>query len=573
MKKAFWVFVIWCAFAVFFSSPLFGSPKGFSLLITGNTHSRIYLNRGEDCILCRRASFISDWQAQKPRFLLEIGDVLGGGLGDVKKSEPGKDRARTYSYLSVLRSLGYDAVILSYSIDRTWLKELRKRFSPIYTFGFSSKKAFVLEKDGVRVGILLFGKDVIGDVARYDKLLADMGGVDLLVGILPDKAIPSEGQGLLKLHKEIDIVVVPSMDFMPKPGEYIAKVGQGYLLCPPADGLVGIELDIGRSGERWEIKKAEKVSFMNFKEKRLKGLPSCFSDKDCPAGSCEKGICQKTKRDKGDIKTGELVVVRPRECISCNEDSVFKWLSGIFPGLKMKKVFADETEARTYMEHIKTDMLPVYILPKEIDTLSFFENIEDMVLPSDIGYVLKPQVTGMSVFYKRPRKDKRIDVFISGILDKDAYRLVRVIKKLKADTRLKGWKIYFHYLLTNKGGVWSSLLGSRDMKEVIDQLCVKKYAPKMYLDYLVCRYEEGYRDTDTCVIRLGLDKQVLTSCRANQTEVLYALPESASLVAKTGANVSGLVLFENRQIFKPSPGVFTAENIIKWSQGKETGNE
>ncbi len=573
MKKAFWVFVLCCASIALFFSPSFGASDRFSLLITGNTHSRVYLNQGKDCILCRRASFIDNWQAQKPSFLLEIGEVLGGDLGDVKKSEPDKDRARTYFYLSALGDLGYDAVVLGYPLDKAWLKKIEKAFSPLYAFGIPEKEAFVLEKDGIRIGCLLFGKDVIDDVARYNELLADMGGVDLLIGILPVKAPPSEGEGLLKLHKEIDIVVAPSMEFMPKPGKYIAKVGQGYLLCPPADGLAGIELQITRSGKEWEIKRGEVVSFLSSKERKIKGLPSCFSDKDCPAGSCQKGICQKSKGNEDNIKTGELIVIRPRDCVSCNEESVFKWLKGIFPGLEMKKVFADEEEAKTYLEGIKTDMLPVYILPQEIETLSFFENIEDMVLPSDVGYVLKPQVTGMSVFYKRPRRDKRIDVFISGILDKETYRLVKAIKGLKADPRLKDWKIYLHYLLTNRNGVWSSISGPRDMKEIVDQLCVKKYAPDRYLDYLLCRYETGYKDNDVCAMRLGLNKGDIDSCKANQTEVLYALPESAELVARTGANVSGLVLFENQQIFKPSAEVFTVENIIKWSQGKETGNE
>ncbi len=522
------------------------------ILITGNSHSRIYLiNNGKKlCLPCARAQVIDYLRkGGKGLLLVEYGYIQAGSKGDVLKATKTQQQERTRIYRRIVReTLGYDVV---------WdISDSSKSFKP--------KK---IEKGGLKIGFVFIDKDMSADPRRYGEALKQIGEVDVLICALgPD--LPMEaGPKLMEVHKEIDLLLVPSKAYLlPGAQGWYSPLSDGRLIvCPPLDGIGGIKVSVEKGEDGVSFGTVEVISFLDPSAPLLKGLPDCTCDADCLDGKCINGSCQQ----KNDEKKVTLTVIRPRACISCNEEEIYDWIKGFVPSLELKVVYADDPKGQEWLKKLGADMLPVFVLSEGIKKSPGFDNIEDMLVKTDLGYVIKPQVSGVSVYISRPVIPRKVDVFIAGILDEKTYQILAQLKKLKDSPEMADWKIRFHYLISLVNGVWSSPFGPNDLAEVLRQLCVRKYHPDKYLDYLLCRYENRYAQDDFCEVRLGIDTEKVNSCVTNNGELGYLLVSSSNLTQELNITTPGLILFENNQVFVPSPDVLTPENFKKWSQGKE----
>lgn len=519
--------------------------QDLQLVISGNTHSRIYLvdNGKKICLPCNRANLIN--RLGDNVLLLEYGYLSPGSYGDLLHDKNFFDK-RKKDYQSCLRKIDYD-----------WVCDIEGQCQDKVLEGGS----------GVKIGIIKVGKERINSPDKYNVALANLEGADVLVLAIQDNVRPEDLWEFLRQHSEVDIVLVPRRSFL-RGGKRLEIKDGVLVLMPYPDGIKVDVVDLTNKGGKWSVLGAKEVSVLGFSpDSRLSHMVDldCYGDMDCLQGECNKGKCTIGQK-KGDQT---LVVVRPKRCVSCNEDDIYNWLKRFLPSLKMKVIYSDSEEAKKIFAKVNTDMLPVYIIQGNIENIDGFENIEDMLIKSEIGYVIRPQVVGMSVFRNRKRIPKRVDIFISGQLSEPVYKELVQIRKVKYDGRMKDWRFYFHYLLSYKNGVWKSLIGPNDMSEVLRQLCFRKYAPNKYLDYILCRYELGYPQDDTCEVRLGVDSGKIEQCITTPGEIGYLLLSSSKLTNEIGANTPGLILFENQQIFVPSADVIKSESFKKWSEGKE----
>ena len=522
------------------------------ILITGNSHSRIYLiNNGKKiCLPCVRAQVVDYLRKEdKNLLLIDYGYLQAGSKGDVLKAAKAQQEERTRLYRRIVeKTLGYDVV---------WdISDPSKAFNPQR-----------IEKGDLRVGVVFVDKAMTADPASYGEALKKIGEVDLLICALGADLPIEAGPKLMEVHKEIDLLLVPSKAYLfPGAQSWYSPLSDGRLIvCPPLDGIGGVKVSVEKGEKGVSFGTVEVISFLDPSAPLLKGLPECTCDADCLEGKCLGGKCRKEEaRQKV-----TLTVIRPRACISCNEDEIYDWIKGFVPNLELKVVYADDPKGQEWVKKLGAEMLPVFILSEGIKNSPGFDNIEDMLVKTDLGYVIKPQVSGVSVYTSRSVIPKRVDVFIAGILDENAYQVLAQLKRLKDSPEMRDWRFRLHYLISFANGVWSSLFGPNDLAEVLRQLCVRKYHPDKYLDYLLCRYENRYAQDDFCEVRLGIDTDKVNACITNNGELGYLLVSSSKLTQELNITTPGLILFENNQVFIPSPDVLTPENFQKWSQGKE----
>ncbi len=520
-------------------------PEDLYLVISGNTHSRIYLQekgKGKICLPCNRAALVKSFGNKA--FLLEYGYISPGSYGDVVDDTTFFDK-RKKDYYACLKQMGYD-----------WICDLE-----------SKCQDKVLDRNGVRIGLIKIDKERMTSPDKYNSALAEIRGADLLIWAVDGDVDPENFRSFLSQHSEVDIVLLPRQDFL-KDSDRMEVVNNTLLLVPYPDGMKVDLVQLRKEDGTWEAIGVKEVSVLGLSpdpEVSSVVKSDCYANLDCKTGYCRNGKCMVKKEDH----PLKLIVVRPERCVSCNEKEVYDWLKGFLPSLELKIVYSNSNEAKDIFTKINTDMLPVYIIQGNVEEVDGFENIEDMLVKSKIGYLIRPQLVGMSVFRNRKRIPKRVDVFISGRLSNSVYQELRKIKEVKDDPGMKGWRFYFHYLISREKGVWSSFLGPEDMSEVVRQLCVRKYAPNKYLNYILCRYELGYPEDDSCEIRLGIDLDKVDSCITNSGELAFLLFSSSKLTKEVGANTPGLILFENQQIFVPSADVISSESFRKWSSGKE----
>ncbi len=536
-----WLFAI-VGFVFFCGSSLWAQP--LTVLITGNTHSRIFLlhNGKKVCLPCRRGVLLERFDPDNT-ILVEYGYLSPGSFGDVTL-QSGESEKRREDYLKMLKRMGYD-----YLCDLSG----------------NCPETKVVSKQGIRIGFLKLGRGEVEDPARYNEKMKKMGKVDSLFLVVAPDISSAELRIFLSGHEEVDVVLVPRREFLESSGWWDWQ-GRVLLLCPYPDGIEVEKVTLQR-GDTLRPKEVTNLSVLSVdkEDPALSSLASreCYGDEDCATGVCSGGAC------RGYRDSVVLTVVRPKRCISCNETEVYDWIKGFVPGLNLKVVYSETPEAKKWLSKVETDMLPIFFLSRSIEKIKGFENLEDLLIRVDDVYVLKPQVVGASVLTNRSRIPYRIDYFVSGRLSDNAYEVLKRLRDLRNKGDLSGWKIYLHYLVSLNNGTWESLLGPVDMQEVIRQLCVRRYAPDKYLDYVVCRYEVGYVEDSVCEIRLGVDKKAIESCVRNTGEFGYLLVSSAKLTQEIGANTVGLMLFENQQIFIPTPDAITVENFNKWSEGKE----
>jgi len=210
-------------------------------------------------------------------------------------------------------------------------------------------------------------------------------------------------------------------------------------------------------------------------------LPRCFSDNNCKKEG-RVGICQ----DPGTLKSQcsfskpaqvSLLIIQPKPCRFCDSEKPIKYLKTLFPGLTISYRDYPSLFTNKLIKDFNLKALPVYILGKEVEKEKAFSNLEKNLEAKGNYYILKPEFAGVSYFLERKDLKGRLDLFVS-LYDLNMAALLDVIKEFNP---------VLHFLAAEKDDGFDAAKGNLEVEEYLRCVCVQKYYPKMFFDYVSCR--------------------------------------------------------------------------------------
>jgi hypothetical protein len=250
-----------------------------------------------------------------------------------------------------------------------------------------------------------------------------------------------------------------------------------------------------------------------------------------------------------------LLVITPQLCRTCDTERVVQSLKRDFPGLVVTYLFYPNEKANSIIGDLEIKNLPVYLLGKEIEKEKNFENFkQNLELKGDF-YMVKAQASGLSYFLDRPVIGEKLDLFMS-LYTKDSFKLLDNLKEFNPTV---------HFLVTEQGGVFTAAFGLSDVEESLRCVCVQKYYPGYFWQYISCRAKNlGSSWWDDCLEKL--DTKLIKDC-AKGEEGKNLLRENIALNKEMKIMNGPAYLLDNREIFA-SVEVPTKEEFRKIILGK-----
>ena len=493
------------SFALMFLALFTAVPAAASeitLLYTGETHAMLYpcsCPVEADGGIARRATLIKDIRKSSSNVVLvDSGAFFAGGLLDEYTQSTELDMTRTKVSLAAMNAMKYDAAAVGdeeFNFGRQFMEDQAKGSGfPFVSANCASPhiSPFVIKSfPGVKVGIIGLtpvsvrpktgGIDISEPAAAVAMAVTKVKAAGADIVVLLSHLGEADDLELIKAIDGIDVLVIGNGRSKQEP---FSKIGSTLLLRPSWQAR--------RLGKALLKIKDRAVVDYKVEEIRLSDAipddaavaalgPQCFMDSNCKKG-VRKGTCQNpgTGRAKcvfpQEIKV-QLAVVAPKNCPTCRIDDALQSFKKQFPGLQVSTVLYPGGAASKMIEEFGLKTLPSYIFDQALSKDPGYADMKDRFELIKGSYLLKPQFGGVALFLGRPLIEKKIDVFLS-LYDPAITTLLFALEEFNPDV---------HFLAAHSNGQIVTAKGLPELEEIKRCVCVKKYYPAFFWNYLNCR--------------------------------------------------------------------------------------
>ena len=310
-------------------------------------------------------------------------------------------------------------------------------------------------------------------------------------------------------------------------------------------------------------------------EREVKGLPECFSDEECvaegKAGRCVDGGTPKARCEFSDLPEVKLTVLESAEH-DIKEEPFIADLKERLGGIKEEKLDYGTPEGKKVVSEMGITKLPAYIFSKGIEKTKDFEGMSrsGFIEKKGEGYVVSSKGGGDAYYFDREQMPKRLDVFVmsqcpfgpevanqlfkarsEGKMDKDINIGVHYIlqeRRLPDKLVTEMAKTDVHDMEKGQVVMYSSLHGQGELEEDIRQLCILKYWPGRFVDYL----REKSKDLKSSLwegaaVESRIDPGMLNTCVYVEGKDL--LLKNIAFFKDLDASASPTFLWENKYLF------------------------
>jgi hypothetical protein len=549
-----------------------------TILYTGQTHAMLYpcgCPIEDDGGVARRASLVKALKKKNPNtILLDSGNFFAGGLLDQYTQNTQLDMQRTSVNLKAMEAMKYDAVAIGddeLNFGREFFQQaLKKSNLTFLSANLGCEKILpYITKDirGVKIGIigltsptatqkaagLAFKnpKDALREVIV--ELKKDKANIIIVLSNLAE----TENLNLAQEVKDIDILIA---GYNTK-NEPSLKIGSTLLVNPSWQGrklgvlalslknntIKNYKLDLIRLSE--EIKDDKEAKAI---------LPRCFSDENCKDNNLG-GACLNPGSINASCKFEEhnkikLTIIIPKKCIACDTEVVIRYLKKFFPGLTPVYLDYPGVKANKLIDDLKITGLPAYLLGEEAKSEKGFAIVMQQVEVKGKFFLLKPEIGGLAYLFKREKKEGAIDLFIS-LYDKNAAMILEETKDFNPEV---------HFLAVElKDNKFDAMKGNLEVEDYLRCVCVKKYYPGKFWDYISCRAKDINSSWwDNCLGDFSPDK-IKTCATGREGEAL--LKENILLNKELRVIFGPAYLLNNQEIFTTNgaPGKESFKKIFK----------
>ncbi len=557
LKKIFFWFVF---FALGFQVNSFAEE--ITLVLLGQTHAMLYpcdCPIEPDGGIARRATLIQQLKKANPNLLiLDSGCFFAGGTMDPNTLGEELDKSRSIVHLQAMEMMGYDAVtpgLDEFNFGREFLEETIRK-TKIHFLG-----ANIAAKEILPYTVKKFGNVQVGIIGLVNPLAeTKAGGLSFLE---PQKALKEavaalkkekvnifvlmsgldevRNQELLKNNPEINILIE---------GARFAKenvsvnAGPVLVLSPRWEGrrLVAVTFSADKKG--FEVKKVEDLRLWDKladDQRIVSSFPPCYADKDCKKEGMFATCVNSGKPDAQcqykEAPKVALTVITKTDCRTCDASPVINLLKKELPGLAVKQLDFPGAEAEKLIQELGFKSLPIFLLAKNVEKEQVFEKLKVNLELKGEYYFLKPQVGGIGYFLGREKLAERLDVFFS-LLNKDSGELLDTLKEFSPEV---------HFLAVEDKGNFSAAGGNLELEEYLRSVCVKKYYPGLFYNYITCRAKNFDSSWwDECMV--GVDLYAVRTCaRGNEGKDL--LRDNVALNRELEIANGPAYLMDNQEIF------------------------
>ena len=552
--------------------------KEVTIFYTGETRSMLYpcnCPKEPDGGVARRASLIKQLRKENPdMLLLDAGSFFAGGVMDEYKQNPDLDKERTLVNLKSMELMQYDAVAVGgeeLNFGKDFLSEnLKKTKLNFLSCNLKAENIIpyvIKEIAGIKVGIigvtsLSAMKDATG-LTFIEPNIALRKAVDELkkggakIIVLVSQLGESEDLVLIGQIPGIDVLIVGSNRIKE---ETFVKAANTLILRPALQGRrLGKVVVSFKDGEIADTK----VEELRLSDKIsddpavIKILPKCFSGADCKKegtiGDCKdpgtlSAQCQFTPYAKI-----ALSIIIPESCRACSTERFDSYLKKKFPGLEISYLKHPSAKAERLVKDLLITTLPAYIFGKEIDKEKVFAELKEKLELRGGYYIFKTEHVGVSYFVGREKFKGRVDLFISPY-DKFSSELLDIVKE---------YKPVVHFLAVEQGGSFDTRRGNIEAEEYSREVCVQKYYPESFWDYLSCRTKNINSSWwEDCLVN-NMDAGKIKSC-AKGEEGRALLKDNISLNKALMIMFGPVFLLDNQEVFVSQgvPDKAAIDNII-----------
>ncbi len=552
--------------------------KEITIIYTGETHAMLYPCNcpiEPDGGVSRRASLIKELRKKNPdTLLLDSGGFFGGGIMDGYTQNTELDSQRTIINLKAMEMMGYDAVNIGddeFDFGRGFLEERINNTKLAFVSSNLESDKFlpfiIKEVQGVKIGIAgLCGRFVIsksGGIIFIDPKVALKKTIGQLrqkganIIVLLSHLGESDDIDLIKEAEGVDILIVGHSR---SKEDITDKIGSTLLVRPSWQGR--------RLGVLSFTVENNKIANYKVVEERISDklkndpdiqsvLPQCFSDSNCRKEGF-LGVCQDAGKLNAQCLFTEaakikLTVITLNNCLACNSDQVINYLKGALSSMNTSYLYFPGAEADKLIKDLGIKALPVYLLDKRVENAFSFNTLKPNLERKGDFYMVKPQFSGVGYFLAREEIKGKLDLFIS-LYDKNAVSLLDAIK---------GYNPIVHFLAISKQDkVFESANGTSEVEEYLRSVCVQKYYPQAFFDYISCRakniHSSWWEDCLSADPRLRLeaskagavkmDLNKIKAC-ARGAEGAGLLNENIRLNKEIQIMVGPAYFMDNQQIF------------------------
>ncbi|MGE5197798.1 MAG: bifunctional metallophosphatase/5'-nucleotidase, partial [Deltaproteobacteria bacterium] len=568
--------VLSCSFAFcVLSFALDCFAQEITLLYTGETHSMIYHCNcpvEPDGGVSRRASLVKQIRKSSPNVLLvDSGGFFAGGLMDEYTQNVELDMRRSLVSLKAMELMHYDAVNVGddeFNFGRKFFEEniAKTKLDFLSANVRSAKLLPYIIKDvaGVKIGIIGVTNQYAAQKADGLEVSSPKESVRQAVAVLKAKGVAvilllshlgeNEDLKLISDVPGIDIIVVGQSRSKETPS---SQVGQTIVLRPSWQGRkldkLIFTLENGKISKYTteDIRLSDKI---NDDPDMLGFLPQCFADANCLKegliGACQNPGLSDARCMFSQPQKVSLLVVTAKDCSVCDTEKMTQRLKVYFPGLSASYLYYPDEQAVKLIKSLGVKFLPVYLLGKEAQKEKNFDNLKENLEKNGEFYMVKAASSGMSYLLDRQKIKGRLDLMLS-LYDKNTPALLGAIRDFGPE---------IHFLAIEKDGSFEAAKGNLEIEEYLRAVCVQKYYPDIFWDYIGCR--AGNMNTSWWEDCLGKsDAAKITTC-ARRDEGKELLRKNIAINKELSVMFGPTYLLDNMEIFS-TQGVPTKEDFKK----------
>ncbi|MDD5731148.1 MAG: hypothetical protein PHN57_08510, partial [Candidatus Omnitrophica bacterium] len=426
------------------------------------------------------------------------------------------------------------------------------------------KPYIIKELGGIKVGVIGLTTPYATQKTQNYKFVEPLPAVQDAVSKLKKQGVQvivllshlgeNDDMKLLKVVPEINIIISGHSRSKEEPS---SKVGNTIILRPTWQGRRLGKLTLSMEGARIADYKTEDIRLSdNIKDdpEILAILPHCFSDLNCKKGGLS-GVCQNPGSMQAQCIFNQaakvpLTIITVKNCIACDSTKVVTYLKRQFPGLAVSYLYYPAQASEKMVKEYAIEGLPAYLLGKEAEREKAFGDLKENLEKKKDIYLLKPTFSGVAYFLDRKKINGKLDLFFS-LFDKGTIELLAAIKDFNPQV---------HFLTSEENGRFAAPGGQLELEEDARCVCVQKYYPQVFWDYLSCRAGNIHSSWwDECLPQL--DSQKIKDCARSQ-EGKTLLQENAALNKELKVMLGPTYLIDNKEIFS-SQGLPTKEEFKK----------